>query len=147
MGDTKFTIITDHKNLTFLASDPNAKVMRWRMAVQDYDFDIAYIPGEDNIVADAFSRLCAKHTPEEDDESEQANASIASLKINIDKFDEWTPISQYNDDKHHEQYHINQGQVERSKELHCSTSNNYAIQTQPGVKKAIFKHIPQDKIT
>ncbi len=65
LRDTKFTIFTDHKNLTFLASDPSAKVIRWMMAVQDYDFDIAYIPGEDNIVADAFSRLCAKDTPEE----------------------------------------------------------------------------------
>jgi cleavage and polyadenylation specificity factor subunit 1 len=144
LRDIKFTIFTDHKNLTFLAADPNAKVMRWRMAVQDYDFDIAYIPGEDNIVADAFSRLCAKHTPEEDAEVEIFN-SIASLKVNIDKFDVWDPIRQNSDERHHDQYYVIQGQIDRFKELHCSVSYNYAIQTQLQVKKTVFKHIPQDK--
>ena len=114
------------------------------MAVQDYDFDIAYIPGEDNIVADAFSRLCAKHTPEEDAEMELFN-SIAALKINIDKFDVWDPIRQNSDERHHDQYYVIQAQMDRFKELHCSVSYIYAIQTQSQVKKTIFKHIPQDK--
>ena len=58
LKDVKFTLFTDHRNLTYIAKDHNSKVTRWRLAVQDYDFDIAYIPGQDNIVADAFSRLC-----------------------------------------------------------------------------------------
>ncbi len=82
-----------------------------------------------------------KHTPKEVEDIERANASIASLKINIEKFDVWTPVRQYTDEKHHDQYYINQGQVEKFKELHCSTTYNYAKQTQSGV----FKHIPQDK--
>jgi hypothetical protein len=130
LRDTKFTIFTDHRNLTFLAADPNAKVMRWRMAIQDYDFDIAYIPGEDNIVADAFSRLCAKHTPEEDAEMDLFN-SIAALKVNIDKFDVWDPIRQTIDERDHDQYYVMQDQMERFKELHCSVSYNCAINAQP----------------
>jgi len=32
-------------------------VIRWKIAVQEYDFDIEHIPGVDNIVADGLSRL------------------------------------------------------------------------------------------
>jgi transposase InsO family protein len=35
----------------------NEKVNRWKLKIQHYDFDIEYIPGEENIVADGFSRL------------------------------------------------------------------------------------------
>jgi hypothetical protein len=34
----KFTLFTDHKNLTYLNKDPSPKVMRWKVAVQEYDF-------------------------------------------------------------------------------------------------------------
>ena len=54
----KFTLFTDHRNLTFLDKDPSPKVQRWRIAVQEYDFDIAFIEGEKNVIADGFSRLC-----------------------------------------------------------------------------------------
>ena len=37
----KFTLFTDHRNLTFLEKDPSPKVQRWRIAVQEYDFDVA----------------------------------------------------------------------------------------------------------
>jgi hypothetical protein len=39
-------------------NDPlSAKVRRWKLAIQDYDFNIEHIKGEANIAADAFSRL------------------------------------------------------------------------------------------
>jgi hypothetical protein len=38
----------------------SAKVKRWRTDIQEFDFFIEHIPGEDNIVADALSRLFAK---------------------------------------------------------------------------------------
>jgi len=52
-----FVLRTDHANLTFLHSGFSAKVTRWRMEMQDYDFELEHIPGRDNIVADAFSRM------------------------------------------------------------------------------------------
>jgi hypothetical protein len=55
--DIKFSVRTDHRNLTFLNSDTNPKVKRWKLEMQEYDFDIEYLPGEKNVVADAFSRL------------------------------------------------------------------------------------------
>jgi hypothetical protein len=55
--DTHFTLRTDHKNLLYVNSAPNSKVARWKLMIQVYDFDIQYIPGPENFVADAFSRL------------------------------------------------------------------------------------------
>jgi hypothetical protein len=71
---TKFTLFTDHKNLTYLNKDPSPKVMRWKVAVQEYDFDVAYIEGHKNVIADGFSRLCPKDL---DAELEQPDRTIA----------------------------------------------------------------------
>jgi hypothetical protein len=58
----KFHLFTDHKNLTFLNRPPSEKVMRWRLAVQEFDFKVAYIKGETNNVADAMSRCVPQPT-------------------------------------------------------------------------------------
>ena len=58
LRDRKFTINTDHKNLMFIKLDSNPMVVRWWMALQELDFDIEYIPGVNNDIADALSRLC-----------------------------------------------------------------------------------------
>jgi len=55
--DVHFTLRTDHKNLLYLNEDSSPKVIRWKLAIQEYDFDVAHIRGTDNVVADAFSRL------------------------------------------------------------------------------------------
>ena len=59
LQDVKFTLQTDHRNLVYMnRTDSSAKVRRWKMLIQEYDFVIEHIPGVRNIVADAFSRLC-----------------------------------------------------------------------------------------
>ncbi len=58
--DVYFVLRTDHKNLTYINSEGSAKVRRWKLAIQEYNFDIEHIAGEDNLVADAFSRLCIR---------------------------------------------------------------------------------------
>jgi hypothetical protein len=59
----KVTVVeTGHKNLTFLKTVQSAKVRRWQLALQEFDFKYIHIKGEDNVVADAFSRLC-DHLP------------------------------------------------------------------------------------
>ena len=55
-----FKLFTDHRNLLYLDSESSAKVVRWRLAVQDYDFTLGHIAGEQNIVADQLSRLALK---------------------------------------------------------------------------------------
>lgn len=56
--DTKFLLKTDHENLTFINTCSKEKVRRWKIAIQEYDFDIEHIKGVENIAADVFSRLC-----------------------------------------------------------------------------------------
>lgn len=55
----KFTLYTDHKPLTFTFSmkEPNSKIVRWRLFLSEFDYDIKYKPGKQNIVADSLSRL------------------------------------------------------------------------------------------
>ena len=60
LRDTYFVLRTDHKNLTYINQEGSQKVRRWKLAIQEYNFDIEHIPGEENIAADAFSRLCLR---------------------------------------------------------------------------------------
>ena len=57
LRDIHFTLRTDHKNLIYINEHASAKVMRWKLDLMEYDFDIEHIPGVDNEVADCFSRL------------------------------------------------------------------------------------------
>jgi hypothetical protein len=52
----KFTVETDHKNLVYLDKATSPKVVRWRLRLQEYDFEVQHIPGRENAVADALSR-------------------------------------------------------------------------------------------
>ena len=57
LRDIRFTLLTDHKNLIYIDSETSQKVKRWKLAIQQYDFDIQHIPGRLNQIADGFSRL------------------------------------------------------------------------------------------
>ena len=41
--DVHFPLRTDHKNLTYLNTDNGPKVKRWKLAIQEYGFDIEYL--------------------------------------------------------------------------------------------------------
>ena len=43
LRDVHFTLHTDHRNLTFLATNGSPKVLRWKLDYQEYDCDVAYI--------------------------------------------------------------------------------------------------------
>jgi transposase InsO family protein len=60
LRDRKFVLRTDHRNLTFMEKNLEAKVRRWKLTVQDFDMTVEHIRGVDNIPADAFSRLKKK---------------------------------------------------------------------------------------
>jgi hypothetical protein len=80
--DTHFTLRTDHKNLTFANLDHREKVKRWKIAMQEFDFDIEHIEGEKNIAADHFSRLCK--LPEADPTNLKEVAFINLMSNEID---------------------------------------------------------------
>lgn len=54
----KFSVQTDHKPLVWLNNlkEPNMKLQRWKIKLNEYDFDINYVRGKDNQVADGLSR-------------------------------------------------------------------------------------------
>ena len=60
LGSTPFKIkvYTDHNPLTFLKTmkNKNQRLVRWSLALQEYNLEIQHIPGFENVVADALSR-------------------------------------------------------------------------------------------
>jgi transposase InsO family protein len=97
--DIHFTIRTDHRNLTYLNNSANAKVNRWKMSIQNFNFDIEYLEGSKNIVADGFSRLIdinnehqVDNTDADDDEDIHFINSLANLHIKIPN-DKYNKIS------------------------------------------------------
>jgi RNase H-like domain found in reverse transcriptase len=64
LRDRKFTILTDHKNLTFIKQASNPMIVPWHLALRELDFQILFVPGVDNSIADAMSRLCINNKPE-----------------------------------------------------------------------------------
>lgn len=71
-----FTIVTDHKPLTWLFSlkEPNSKLVRWRLKLEEFDYSIQYKKGIQNSNADALSRIEPEIIP--------SNAPIKKIEIN-----------------------------------------------------------------
>ena len=59
-----FSILTDQQSMAYMFKThhkgkiKNDKIMRWRIELSTYDFDIIYRPGCQNVSADALSRVC-----------------------------------------------------------------------------------------
>ena len=52
-----FVIEIDHRNLVWMESSQVPIVVRWRVLLQSFIFEVRHIPGKDNIVADWLSRM------------------------------------------------------------------------------------------
>ena len=54
-----FKVYTDHRSLVYLKTQPNLnqRQLRWMERAADYDCEILYKPGKENVVADALSRI------------------------------------------------------------------------------------------
>lgn len=70
-----FYLITDQKSVAFMLKGQaskikNDKIQRWRLELSNYNFDIKYRPGKENLVADALSRQTCAITNAENNLSE-----------------------------------------------------------------------------
>jgi transposase InsO family protein len=85
LRDAQFTIRTDHRNLLFMNEKASNKVLRWKNAIQQYNFVVEHIPGVDNIVADLYSRLNSLHTDTERSDilPTPVSAILASMTTDI----------------------------------------------------------------
>ena len=60
-----FTVITDQKSVGYMydrkrrSKIKNDKIARWRVELSQYQYNVKYRPGKDNVVADTFSRIAA----------------------------------------------------------------------------------------
>ena len=56
---SKVTLYSDHNPLCYLteSAPKSAKLMRWSLALTEFDLEFRYYPGKKNIVADCLSRL------------------------------------------------------------------------------------------
>jgi len=54
----EFVVRTDHQALTYLLTcrELNDMMKEWLFVLLDFNFSISYLPGEENVVADFFSR-------------------------------------------------------------------------------------------
>jgi hypothetical protein len=52
----QIVVHTDHANLTYKHFNSD-RVMRWRLFIEEYSPDVQYMKGENNVMADALSRL------------------------------------------------------------------------------------------
>ena len=65
-----FTLKTDQKSVSYMFDQKhkgkikNDKIMRWRLELSCYSFDISYLPGKENIPADTLSRVACSISSE-----------------------------------------------------------------------------------
>lgn len=81
----KFVIMTDHKPLTWLfnVKDPGSRLVRWRLTLEEYDYDIIYKPGKINHNADALSRISIPEiSPESNCKEIACSSPFLSANIN-----------------------------------------------------------------
>ena len=52
----KINIYTDHNNLTFKTLSIK-RIIWWRTYINQYNVNLCYIPGKENVLADCFSQL------------------------------------------------------------------------------------------
>ena len=61
-------MVSDHKHLVWIMNvkDPGLRLMRWRIQLAEYDYEIVHRSGAQNTNADALSTISSVNTVEED---------------------------------------------------------------------------------
>ncbi|GFW86707.1 retrovirus-related Pol polyprotein from transposon 17.6 [Trichonephila clavipes] len=98
----KFKVFTDHKPLAGLLSNknPSSKILRWKLALEEFNYDIHYIRGSLNSVADHLSRYINNITialPDSKDliNMQREDSVLSTIIQKIDQNDVSPQISNY----------------------------------------------------
>ena len=81
----KFTVVSDHRSLRFLPTQPHLspRQIRWSEFLQQFDYEMEYQKGKLNVVADALSRREDVAEGEREGEEHQVNV-IAETLLQVD---------------------------------------------------------------
>ncbi|KAI5176569.1 hypothetical protein PAEPH01_2367 [Pancytospora epiphaga] len=80
-------IKTDHANLLFNTSVENNRVQRWKLLLEEFDYELIYQKGEANVAADGLSRFCFGHFPKEEEGDPNGLIDLESLKKQQERFE------------------------------------------------------------
>ena len=79
-------VMTDHQNLTYKNFNTE-RVMRWRLILEEFAPQLIYVKGENNIVADALSRLAINDVTTARPESSEPTVSYLAELYGLDDVD------------------------------------------------------------
>lgn len=84
-----FKIKTDHKPLVYLfgMKDPSSRLMKFRLVLEEYNFDVEYVKGSDNAAADALSRITLTSTELKEMHNNIINVMTRAQSKNINNHD------------------------------------------------------------
>jgi transposase InsO family protein len=81
----KFMVVTDHKPLTWIMNvkDPGSRLLRWRIKLEEYEYEVVYKKGALNTNADALSRINKLTTKEKAPEEKRERVTGEEMKATI----------------------------------------------------------------
>lgn len=84
----KFVLYTDHKPLTYGLNlkDTNNRLVHWRLSLSEFDYEIRYRPGKQNVVADSLSRVRNELNMNENEDASSDDATVHSADTDDSEF-------------------------------------------------------------
>ena len=87
LESTHFMVRTDHNALKWMLTqnDPTGRLIRWRLRLMEFEYDIIYRPGRVHQVPDALSRL--QHEDEDTFVDQEVNEDIPGPSLELGALD------------------------------------------------------------
>ena len=77
----KIVACTDHKDSLNVNTNSPDRVQRWRLILEEHGVHFTYIKGDDNIVADAFSRMEIHKVPKKELQQREALKMLNTMRM------------------------------------------------------------------